>query len=122
MIDDSGERSLPGNRRLTYGLGSAASSSKAVTRGDATGTLTMYGLRSPMGLWERPRARSAKLSGGAKSAALKRAKLSSRSLDGAGSVDSAAGGAIGRREPPMADAARTRPYACAEIDDPGRGP
>jgi hypothetical protein len=37
-------------RGCTYGLGNAASSSKAFTRGLWTGMLTLYGRRSPMGL------------------------------------------------------------------------
>ena len=35
---------------ITYGLGSAGVSSKALTNGEWTGVLTLYGRRSPRGL------------------------------------------------------------------------
>lgn len=94
-------------RRVTYGLGRAAISSNVLTSGEAAGSFGAYGRRSPRGLWDLPVARSAKLSGGAKSAALIREKWSSVSLDGVGRVFRAAGGGMGFRGlPDMADPER----------------
>jgi hypothetical protein len=79
----------------TYGLGKVGSSSKAFTNGECAGTLTWYGRRSPIGLWDRPATRSLNVSGGAKSRALKMANESSLSFEGVGRVVSADGGGIG---------------------------
>ena len=99
----------------TYGLGMDANSSYELTRGDEMGTFRWYGRRSGAGLCDRPRARSLNVSGGAKSLADMRAKVSSPSLAGLGSVVSAGGGAMGGRGLP-------RGPMRADADESGRGP
>lgn len=76
----------------TYGLGRAASSSKAPASCEPAVGGWRKAFLSPKGLWLRPATLSRMLVGGAKSAALKIAKESSPSLEGVGSVFRGAGG------------------------------
>ena len=111
---------------MTYGLGRAAISSYEDTNGELAGMFIWYGRRSPRGLCDLPRAWSLKVGGGAKSIEPIKAKESSLSLDGVGSVLRAAGGGIGffglPYGRPEADDPGRPPHMPADAEEPGRGP